>query len=210
MNFDPGLKWRLSKLLHIKPHPLRHGPNGTFIFIHINKTAGTSIGNAIGLPIKHHQTAREVIARIGMDQWDAAYKFTLVRNPWDKVVSHYEYRRKRNKTGLANNEIAFPVWVKKTYGPDKDPYYYNNPKAFQPQVDWLKDDDGNISIDYIGKFESINEDFKQIKNAIGIDAELPHLNASKRSGYRHYYDEETREIVSRWFHEDIDSFGYRF
>ena len=210
MNFNSSLKWRLSKLLHIKPYPLRHGRNGTFIFIHINKTAGTSLGNAIGLPIKHHQTAREVIARIGRDKWDKAYKFTLVRNPWDKVVSHYEYRRKRNKTALASNEIPFREWVRITYGPDKDPFYYNNPKAFQPQVEWLKDDDGKITIDFIGKFESINEDFRQIRNAIGIDAELPHLNASKRSGYRHYYDDESREIVSKWFQEDIEFFDYHF
>lgn len=210
MNFAPSLKWRLSKILHIKPYPLRFGKNGTFIFIHINKTAGTSIGNAIGLPIKHHQTAREIIARIGRDKWDKAYKFTLVRNPWDKVVSHYEYRRKRDKTALASNEISFIEWVRKTYGPDKDPFYYNNPKAFQPQVEWLKDDDGVITIDFIGKFETINEDFGQIRSAIGIDAELPHLNASKRSGYRHYYDDESREMIARWFHEDIELFGYHF
>lgn len=210
MNKGPSLKWRLCKLLHIKPHPLRHGRDGTFIFIHINKTAGTSIGNAIGLPIKHHQTAHEVIARIGKDKWNRAYKFTLVRNPWDKVVSHYEYRRKRNKTGLADRDISFSDWVKKTYGPDKDPHYYNNPKAFQPQVEWLKDDEGRISIDYIGKFETINEDFEQIKTAIGIDAQLPHLNASKRAGYQDYYDDETRAIVADWFREDIELFGYRF
>jgi len=210
MNISPSLKWRLSKLLHIKPYPLRVGKNGTFIFIHINKTAGTSIGNAIGLPIKHHQTAREVIARIGRDKWDKAYKFTLVRNPWDKVVSHYEYRRKRNKTALASNEIPFKEWVRKTYGPDKDPFYYNNPKAFQPQVEWLKDDEGKITIDFIGKFESISEDFSRISKAIGIDAALPHLNASKRPGYRNYYDDESREMVAQWFHEDIELFGYRF
>jgi len=210
MNISPTIKWRLSRLLNIKPYPLRSGRNGTFIFIHINKTAGTSIGNAIGLPIKHHQTAREVIARIGRNKWDGAYKFTFVRNPWDKVVSHYEYRRKRNKTALASNEISFPDWVRKTYGPDKDPFYYNNPKAFQPQVEWLKDDDGKISIDFIGKFESIYEDFSQIRKVIGIDAELPHLNASKRSDYRHYYDDESRETVAQWFREDIELFGYRF
>ena len=210
MNKGPSLQWRLSKLLHIKPHPLRQGCNGTFIFIHINKTAGTSIGNAIGLPIKHHQTAREVIARIGKDKWDKAYKFTLVRNPWDKVVSHYEYRRKRNKTDLATQDITFAEWVRKTYGPDKDPFYYNNPKAFQPQVEWLKDDEGHISIDFIGKFETIDADFEQIRSAIGLDAKLPHLNASKRVSYQDYYDDETREIVARWFREDIEAFSYRF
>jgi len=210
MNSGSNLKIFLSKLLHIKPTPLRHGSNGPYIFIHINKTAGTSIGNAIGLPVKHHQTAREVIARVGRDKWDKAYKFTLVRNPWDKVVSHYEYRRKRNKTEVATRNISFTEWVKKTYGPDKDPFFYNNPKAFQPQVEWLKDDEGKVSIDFIGKFETINKDFDQIKSVIGLEAELPHLNASKRAGYQSYYDEETREIVAQWFHEDIETFGYQF
>ncbi len=153
MNNGSGLKYFVSKLLHIKPTPLRQGINGPYIFIHINKTAGTSIGNAIGLPVKHHQTAREIIASIGREKWTTAYKFTLVRNPWDKVVSHYEYRLKRNKTEIATRNISFSEWVKKTYGPDKDPFYYNNPKAFQPQVEWLKDDEGKITIDFIGRFE---------------------------------------------------------
>ena len=197
-------------MLHIKPSPLRQGSNGPFIFIHINKTAGTSIGNAIGLPIKHHQTAREIIASVGQDQWNKAYKFTLVRNPWDKVVSHYEYRRKRNKTEVASRNISFSDWVKKTYGPEKDPFYFNNPRAFQPQVEWLKNNEGRIDIDFIGKFESINDDFDQIKSTIGLEAELPHLNASTRAGYQSYYDDETREIVAHWFREDIEAFEYQF
>ena len=126
------------------------------------------------------------------------------------MVSHYEYRKKRNKTEVATRNVSFSEWVTKTYGPDKDPFYYNNPRAFQAQVEWLKDDEGKVAIDFIGKFESINEDFEQIKSAIGLEAELPHLNASKRVGYQSYYDDETRQIVADWFREDIELFGYRF
>lgn len=111
---------------------------------------------------------------------------------------------------VATRGISFAEWVKKTYGPDKDPFYYNNPKAFQAQVEWLKNDDGKIDIDFIGKFETINKDFEQIKTRIGLEAELPHLNASKRAGYQSYYDAETREIVANWFREDIEAFGYQF
>ncbi len=206
----PGHERLIYKLFHIKPSPLRPGGNGPFIFIHINKTAGTSIGKAIGLPVKDHLTAKEIIARIGMDRWNAAYKFTLVRNPWDKVVSHYEYRRKKDKTKIASRGISFPDWVKMTYGEKKNVFYYNSPKSFQPQVDWLKDNDGKISIDYVGKFESISEDFDQIKRDIGLDAALPHLNATQRTPCQSYYDAETRDIVARWFHEDIEVFGYSF
>ncbi len=210
MNHWPRSEKFLYRFLHIKPAPLREGRNGPFIFVHINKTAGTSIGKAIGLPVKHHLTAREIIARIGPDRWNTAYKFTLVRNPWDKVVSHYEYRRKKNKTEIASRNITFSQWVKMTYGKDKDTFYYDNPKSFQPQVDWLKDNDGNINIDFIGKFESIAQDFKQIRLAIGNHAQLPHLNASKRASYQDYYNSETRGIIADWFHEDLTTFGYEF
>lgn len=200
----------LYSLLHIKPLPLRHGSNGTFVFIHINKTAGTSIGRAIGLPIKDHLTAAEVIARIGREKWDTAYKFTVVRNPWDKVASHYEYRRKKNKTEIASRNISFSDWLRMTYGDEKNTFYFNNPRSFQPQVEWLKDKDGKISIDFVARYESIIEDFDQIKQSIGMDVNLPYLNASKRAGYQSYYDDETREIVAHWFREDIETFGYRF
>ena len=210
MNNWPRLNKLVHKLLHMKPVPLRQGENGPFIFVHINKTAGTSVGRAIGLPVKDHLMATEIIERIGAQAWEDAYKFTVVRNPWDKVVSHYEYRRKKDKTGIATNNIPFDSWVRRTYGEDKDPVLYNNPRSFQPQVDWLKDADGVVSMDYIIRFESINEGFEHVRQAIGLDAELPHLNASQRAGYHAYYDDESRVIVAKWFREDIEAFGYEF
>ena len=206
----PGFNKLFYKLLHRKPIPLRQGKNGPFIFIHINKTAGTSVGRAIGLPVKDHLMALEVIDRIGIDSWNQAYKFTVVRNPWDKVVSHYEYRRKKNKTEIATRKITFTDWVNMTYGADRDSSYYNNPRSFQPQVEWLKDANGVVSMDYVIRFEAINEGFEHVMNAIGMEAELPHLNASSRADYRTYYDDETRNIVAQWFSEDIDAFGYEF
>jgi len=98
-----------------------------------------------------------------------------------------------------------------TYGEDKDPFYYNNPRSFQPQVDWLKDDEDRIEIDFVGKFESLNKDFEHIKHSIGLtDASLPHLNASTRAKYQSYYNDETREIVANWFREDVAVFEYEF
>lgn len=201
---------RLQKILHLSPSPLIQGENGSYIFIHINKTAGTSIGRAIGLAAKNHLTAKEIIAKTGRQDWNTAYKFTFVRNPWDKVVSLYEYRYRKNKTEIASRGITFTQWLSLTHGQDPDPFYYQNIKSFQPQVEWLKDDEGNITTDFIGKFESIRTDFEKIKQAIGTKAELPHLNATDRSNYKDYYTDETREIVAAWYHEDIKFLGYTF
>ena len=190
--------------------PLRTGPNGTFVFIHINKNAGTSIGHAIGLPKKQHLTVKEVIEIVGRAQWERAFRFSIVRNPWDKVVSHYNHRIKTNQTGMNDNPIPFKDWVAATYGPVKDPRYYDQPKMFQPQVDWLKDAAGRIEIDFIGRFEDLGGTYRQIADRIGVTAELPHLNKSERSDYRASYDDATASIVGEWFREDLSRFEYAF
>jgi len=193
-----------------EPSPLRQGPNGPFVFIHINKCAGTSVGTAIGLPKKQHLTAREVIDIIGEPAWRSAFKFTIVRSPWDKVVSHYKHRIRTNQTGMGQTPIPFKQWVEATYSGRRDPAYYDQPKMFQQQVEWLKNRQGQIEVDYVGRFEEMAASFAEIARRIGIDATLPHLNQTERSDFRGYYDEQTREIVARWFADDIDRFGYRF
>jgi chondroitin 4-sulfotransferase 11 len=200
----------IQRVLRIKPSPLRRGSSGPYIFIHINKTAGTSIGNAIGLPIKNHLTAKEVIQKIGKKNWQDAYKFTVVRNPWDKVVSLFEYRRKKNKTEIASSGMTFTDWVNLSFGPVRDPFYYDNVKSFQAQVEWLKNDEGIIDTDFIAKFESLSSDFDQIKAATGVSANLQHLNQSHRKDYRSYYTPETRAIIAKRHAEDIAAFAYTF
>ena len=190
--------------------PLRTGPNGPFVFIHINKNAGTSIGHAIGLPKKQHLTVKEVIEIIGRPAWDGAFRFSIVRNPWDKVVSHYNHRVKTNQTGLKDNPISFKQWVAATYGPVKDPRYYDQPKMFQPQVEWLRDFEGRIELGLIGRFEDLPTTYRQIADRLGVTTDLPHLNKSERSDYRASYDDETASIVGKWFREDIERFGYTF
>lgn len=210
MMTNPLFEKLLDKLLRIKPTPLRAGKHTPFIYVHINKTAGTSVGRAIGLPVKRHLTAREIIGLIGCEKWDSAWKFTFVRNPWDRVVSLYEYRRRKDRTGIASNDLPFCDWVQRVFTDEPDPAYHNNPKSFQPQCEWLKDDSGKISVDFIGRFEHIERDFNRVAKEIGTSASLQHLNSSKRDDYHSYYDAGSRDAVARWFSEDIDRFGYTF
>ena len=190
--------------------PLQQGPNGTFVFIHINKTAGSSIASALGLP-QRHRTVCEVIQLIGADAWSDAYTFSVVRNPWDKVFSHFKYRVQRNLHDLATDKIDFNDWVHMTYGSEKHPLYYNNPRAFQPQVDWLSDPAGNIALDTIIRFENLTEDFARVAHHLGVDNILPHLKRSTTMGdYRQAYRPDAHDDVARWFEKDIAMFGYTF
>lgn len=198
----------------IPDYPLRKGKNGTFVFIHINKTGGLSIAKAIGLPekrhLKRHLTVTDVTDIIGKKQFEKAIAFTVVRNPWSKVVSHYKYRVKTNQCNMKDNFIDFDKWVLKTYGPEKDSFYYDTPLMFSQQVDWLKDENGKVVVDHIIKFENLQEDYKKIAIELGTNPELPHINATKKDDYRGYYDEQTKGLIAKCFKDDIDRFGYSF
>jgi hypothetical protein len=187
--------------------PLMRGRDGS---IHINRTAGTSIGRAIGLPRKQHLTAREVIAMMGEADWERAYRFSIVRNPWDKVVSQYKHRVCTNQTGMGDRPIAFRDWVAATYGPDKRLPYYDQPKMFQPQVEWLRDDEGRIRLDFVGRFEDLRGAYRQIATRLKLPHELPHCNSTARTDYRTFYDDRTAEMIGDWFAVDIARFDYRF
>jgi len=179
-----------------------------FIFIHINKTGGSSIEKALHLPFEH-LTALEKIKNIGQKEWKKKFTFTIIRNPWDKVVSHYHYRVQTNQTNLMTDTIDFKKWVNFTYG-KQDSRYYDNPKMFMPQINWIADLEGNILIDFICRFEKLNDDFNYVCKKIGKTARLPHTKASNRWEYSKYYDDATREIVAHWFRKDIEMFGYYF
>lgn len=78
-------------------------------------------------------------------------------------------------------------------------------------MDWITDEEDRIIVDYIGKFESLEQDFNQICQKINMpELTLPHINITKREDYRKYYDEQTREWVAKRFARTIKRFNYSF
>jgi hypothetical protein len=179
-----------------------------FIFIHINKTAGSSIEKALGIRFRH-MTARESLEALGANRWEKRFSFTIVRNPWDKVVSHYHYRVQTNKTELASRRVLFPEWVRLAYG-QQDPEFHQPPKMFLPQWEWISDESGQCLLDFVGRYESLHKDFAEICRRINRKSTLPHVKQSNRGRYQDYYDDTTREIVANWYWEDISKFNYVF
>ncbi len=199
---------RFNKHASRRYNSFRHRHIDKFIFIHINKTAGSSIEKALKLNIEH-KTALEKIENIGLDNWKKRYSFAVVRNPWDKVVSHYHYRVLTNQTGLSENTIDFKLWVKESYG-NKNPQYYDKPKMFMPQSNWVTDSNNELLVNYICRFENLHDDFRHICQMIDKEILLPHIKTSNRGNYRNYYDQETKKIIELWFSTDIDRFDYSF
>jgi chondroitin 4-sulfotransferase 11 len=178
------------------------------VFVHINKTGGSSIEKALQLPFQH-RTARELHRALGDRRWKDRFSFAFVRNPWDKVASHYHFRVKTGQTGLSRDPVPFNDWVRLTYRERALPYY-DQPKMFLPPYDWITDERGHVLVNYIGRFEHLENDFREVCTRLGRDVTLPHLKKSSREDYRRYFNDEAVEIVARWFERDIVMFGYRF
>lgn len=184
---------------------IRHRYFDNFIFIHIVKTGDTSIERALNLNWEH-KTALEKIKQVGQSRWNSIFTFAFVRNPWDRVVSHFHFRKsKKNKI---EQSTTFRDWVELTYGQEGQTIDYHH--YLMPQSMWVADHDGIILVDFIGRFENLSEDFKYVCKQIGKNAALPYINATKHRHYRDYYDDRTIKIVERWFRKDIEMFGYKF
>lgn len=192
-------KWHTCPLWYDEPD---------YIFIHINKTGGSSVEKALKLPFEH-LTASEKKQQVGPQKWQQKFTFAFVRNPFDKVCSHYRYRVKTNQTKLQDKPLTFAEWVRISYG-EQDPYYYDKPKMFAPQTEWLCDESKQLMVDQIYHFESLQTDFEQLCEKFQLDAQLPHLKASKKVSYQSFYDEPTRQIIAKHFEDDLNLFGYQF
>lgn len=193
-----------------------------FLFVHIPKTAGNSIQSVFrhysedeivtlrrhqdgierfelrnpNYKIKKHSTLAEYRAALGEKQFGALYKFTCVRNPWDRLVSYY-FTPSREATG----------WDRKTF----ERLISKTPSV----ADYLRlgegEGDSFDNVDRIIRFESLADDFRSVCEELDIPATLlPHYNRSRREHYSRYYDGELRALVSERFALEIEHFGYTF
>jgi len=184
-------------------------PSGlTVCYVQINKCASSSVSRALGIPPKQHLTAQELRARMG-EAWHGAFTFAVVRNPYDRVVSQYEYRKARGGRSGFVGDMTFRQWVHGAYDL-KDPKLVNNEKMFRPCVWWLRDEAGRMMVAQVYKAEKLWIEWAGIARHLGVSESLPRANTTERRPYREYYDDGTRRIIARVFAEDLKRFDYTF
>lgn len=186
------------------------------IFVHIPKNAGLSVSYALfGNTGGSHRKIKDYQELFSRRAFIKYYKFTFVRNPWDRLVSTYFFLKEGGVTEKdriwSEDHLSsykdFKTFVKLWLNEEN----ISNSLHFQKQCDFLQDNQGNLSIDFIGRFENIEADFKTITNELNIKRNLRKTNSSKRKqNYREYYDEETKNIVSEVYKQDIKLFNYSF
>ncbi|MCF7908404.1 MAG: sulfotransferase family protein [Candidatus Omnitrophica bacterium] len=202
--------------------------NRRFIFIHIYKNAGTSITKALmpftmnklqrsrlGQQLKRlhipyfeprsyptHINASELITEIGKNVFNSFFSFAIVRNPWDWQVSLYHYTLKDTshfQHQLFKNFRNFDEYIR-----------WRCAEEVRFQKDFIYSKDGTLLVNFVGRFEKIDTDFKTICSHIGVSASLPKLNVSNTKPYQQFYNEETKNLVRQTFAADIALFGYDF
>lgn len=138
------------------------------------------------------------------EQFQSYYSFSFVRNPWARAFSWYQ------------NMMADPLHRKNLNIPDNQPFSeflakHAGKGYLRPQTYWLKNYSGSIELDFIGRFENLQEDFKKICQDLNIDGvQLPHKLKSKNVDYRDYYHDGLVELVAEVYSEEIEMFGYTF
>jgi len=194
-----------------------------FIFIHNYKVAGTSVRDVLGryrlsswariqqkigmLPKNHtkisdnHLTALEIRARTPEKWFNTYFKFGFVRNPWDWQASLYEYALKNTKH--KQHQIISQM-------PDFKYYLeWRITEDFKPQAAFFCDEQGQLIVDFVGKYENLHQDFDWIKSKIHIKDNLEHLNKSRDNReYLKYYTPETIDLVWEAYQEDVKLFAY--
>ena len=185
------------------------------IFVHIPKCAGISVNRCLyGNLAGGHSTLEEYLDAFTPEEIISYFKFTVVRNPWDRLVSAYHFLKKggcgyNDKTWFADelSEYAdFEDFVKKWVNRDNIWKWHH----FRPQYHYMLDKRGKVQLDFIAFLENIEADFSLIAERLGKDVSLPKSNQSERKDHAAYYTEETRNIVADAYAEDIKMLGYEF
>ncbi|KEA65212.1 alpha-2,3-sialyltransferase [Marinobacterium lacunae] len=184
------------------------------IFVHVPKTAGLSVCKGLfDLPAVGHMSLAYYQNVLGPEKFNAYYKFAFVRNPWDRLYSAYHYLRNggvgkddRVWTEALQRFADFNDFVNRWVDEDNIGLQLH----FMPQSRFLKDARGMISLDFIGRFESLEQDYNTILEQVG-GAPMPKINVTRNSGrYIDAYSPRSREIVARVYRRDIELLGYEF
>ncbi|UKM63636.1 sulfotransferase family protein [Flavobacteriaceae bacterium GSB9] len=200
-----------------------------FVFIHIPKNAGTAISKSFGIETSKHNTVKEYISAMGEKKYGSMLSFAFVRNPFSRFISLYNYARMEES------------YYHSSINPDKAIYgkhmdydilkhasieeaalllkagkLVHNPPHTQwhTQCFWLKDQNKNLNVKYLGRFEDVDFHLRNLRQLLGCKEvrALSKLNASSKTtlDYRGLIDKGTRAVLEDVYKEDLETFNYDF
>jgi hypothetical protein len=186
------------------------------IFIHVPKAAGKtlyrSFGSVCPRMVHRHCTAKYIKSQVEEDFWNSMAKIAWSRNPWERVFSLFKYTKI-----IKEHDFDFEKWL---FDPlvgwhcldQPAPIFYNrSPLALETYV---CDDNGDLLVDFIGRFDNIKEDFEKAKELLeSPDIKFQHFKKGPTNLGKKYKDRYTNKMkkhiekVCAW---EIERFNYSF
>lgn len=217
--------------------PISH-PHRT-IFVHVPKTGGTSVEFVLGMhgekadigirPYFNQEIDREHLYGQDLQHMTAAalrdalqqagvferyFKFSIVRNPWDRLVSVFAWSNQKWAKGEELSDDEFESSVRRLHGLFVAARTQGQPLRiaphFRPQVHFLVDRERRTLVDFVARYENLRADWEHIRQKIGIEADLPLRMRSHHRPYQSYYSATTRAMVAEIYADDISALNYRF
>jgi chondroitin 4-sulfotransferase 11 len=209
------------------------------IFVHIPKTAGTSVEAALGMhgdkadigirpyfnqrpDAEHlyggnlqHMTAARLRTVLQDDvRFKRYFKFAVVRNPWERLVSTCAWSDQKWVRGIELASAEFDRLVRELYAAFRAAQASSRPLVLPPhlelQVSYVRDERRQSMLDFTARYENLAADWEHIRARLGVNAALPVRMRSHHRPYQEYYNEETRSMVAEIYAEDARAFEYAF
>ena len=206
-----------------------------FLFIHAPKTGGTSLALALEARamkddimlgdtpkaakrrkrlegakaagrLWKHATLADLDGVVRAEELDDLFVFTLVRNPWDRLVSYYHWLQTQN---FAHPAVGYAKRL--DFGAFVAEPLIEQSFSQASAASYVTDANGIERANLFIRLEHLLEDIVPLEAHLGFDLEVPHVNQSTRSrDYREAYSDKSREQVEQMCAIDIARFGYRF
>lgn len=221
------------------------------IFVHINKTAGSSIEVFFEeYPRAQHVVTTKCIEEYGRRKWNRYFKFSIVRNPWDRLLSWYLWVERdtflydwSSSTPFQGYSVPYEWGMHRGHPEVKSDWYKSLKPGFEKfvfsikstkdktdfnlveskhnaakgkwiasQLTWLKNSRGEMPMDFIGRFENLQNDFKKICKKLNLEEDpLPKAKVLyNKPHYSFFYNENTIKRVEELYGDDIEYFDYKF
>lgn len=192
-------------------------PSKNCVFVHIPKTGGTSVLKWISENLEYKKSSTK---HCSFNKWQKqqaikANHFTVVRNPYARILSWFNYQGKmacnrktsNNQRNYDEDMIfyykkGFEYWLERGH-----PGVLLNKTILTQQTDYYTSD-----CLFVLSTENLNNEFTLIQDYFNVFEPIKHLNKSDGStkNYRDYYNSNTKKIVSKLYEKDLDVLGYTF
>jgi len=174
------------------------------IFIHVPRTAGTSMESMSWVGGQFHESARTLIRK---GTWDY-FSWAFTRHPADRLLSVWSGLKKHESLNAKFGHLTFNEFVAQVYEWRKtgqSPI----PSHTETQCYYVCNDENWVIVDFLGKYEYLEEDWEKVcQKIIGRSWPLPRLNQTEHGRWRECLSKQSADMINEMYAVDFVKLGY--